>query len=62
MDLKSGMKVLIHGRYEDFTDHLDGTEATVLDSTVNKQGYIQIEDAAGAMWYVQAIDVEPIEN
>lgn len=62
MDLKNGMKVLIRGRYEDFTDHLDGTEATVLDSTVDKQGYIQIEDTEGAMWYVQAIDVKPIEN
>ena len=40
MDLKNGMKVLIHGRYEDFTDHLDRAEATVLDSAVDKQGYI----------------------
>lgn len=62
MDLKNGMKVLIHGRYEDFTDHLDGAEATVLNSTVDKQGFIQIEDTKGDRWYVQVIDVEPIEN
>ena len=62
MDLKNGMKVLIRGRYEDFTDHLDGMEATVLDSTVDKQGYILIEDTEGVGWYVQAIDVRPIEN
>lgn len=62
MDLKNGMKVRVRGRYEDFTDHLDGMEATVLDSTVDRHGYIQIEDAEGAMWYVQAIDVKPIED
>lgn len=62
MDFKNGTRVLLRGRYEDFTEHLDETEATVLDGTIDKQGYIQIEDSEGVMWYVQAIDVKPIEN
>lgn len=62
MSFKNGTRVLIRGRYEDFTDHLEGEEVTVLDGTVDSQGYIQIEDAEGAMWYVQAIDVTPIED
>ena len=62
MQLKNGMKVLLRGRYEDFTDHLDESEVTILDCTVDDQGYIQIEDMEGTMWYVQAIDVTPLES
>lgn len=62
MKLENGMKVLLRGRYEDFTDHLDESEVTVVACEVDAQGYIQIEDMEGTVWYVQAIDVTPIEG
>lgn len=62
MKLENGMKVLLRGRYEDFTDHLDELEVTVVDCEVDAQGYIQIKDMEGTVWYVQAIDVTPIES
>ena len=62
MKLRNGMKVLLRGRYEDFTDHLDGLEVTILDCKIDAQGYLHIEDTEGVGWYVQAIDVKPIEN
>lgn len=62
MSLATGTKVLIRGRYEDFTDHLEGEEGTVLDGVVDVNGFITIVDAEGYKWYVQAIDVTPIED
>lgn len=60
MHLEKGTKVVITGRYEDFTDHLDGTTATVADVDTDTEGYIRVIDKKGTPWYVQAIDVKPI--
>lgn len=62
MELENGMRVLIRGRYSDFTDHLDGQVVTVVNSTIDNQGYIKVQDDEGGCWYVQAIDVFPHES
>ena len=61
MTLENGMRVLLRGRYEDFTEHLSECIVTIVDCEVDSQGYIQIADAEGTWWYVQAIDVFPAE-
>lgn len=61
MNFEVGMKVKVHGRYEDFTDHLDGTVCTVC-KTVTSEGYIAVVDAEGSVWYVQVEDAELYEG
>ena len=61
MNFEVGMKVLVHGRYEDFTDHLDGTVCTVC-ATVTSEGYIAVVDAEDSVWYVQVEDAELYEG
>ena len=62
MELQNGMHVVIHGRYEDFTDHLDGAIGTIGNCVPNKNGYIEVDDSEGWTWYVQAEDVTPYED
>ena len=57
MCFEVGMLVIVKGRYEDFTDHLEGCTVTVINGEPDKDGYISVEDDSGALWYVQATDV-----
>lgn len=61
MNFEVGMKVVVHGRDEDFTDHLDGTVCTVCE-TENSEGYIKVTDPEGYVWYVQVADAELYEG
>lgn len=62
MELKNGMRVVVRGRYEDFTDHLDGAVVTVRSCIPDKHGYIEVYDSEDCTWYVQAEDVTPYED
>lgn len=62
MELVNGMRVIVSGRYEDFTDHLDGCVVTVVHCSKDDQGFILVEDDAGTTWYVQAEHVRPVDG
>lgn len=62
MELQNGMRVVVHGRYEDFTDHMDGVIVTIRNCIPDKDGYIEVDDSEGWTWYVQAKDVTPCED
>ena len=62
MLIVNGTKVILRGRYSDFTDHLNGQVVTVVDNIVDALGYVVVEDSEGTTWYVQAIDVCPYEG
>ena len=62
MKLKKGMRVVVHGRYEDLTDPLDGVIVTIRNCIPDKDGYIEVDDSDGWTWYVQAKDVTPCED
>ena len=60
MSFEVGMLVVVKGRYEDFTDHLEGCTVTVVNGEPDKDGYISVEDDSGDLWYVRATDVRTV--
>ena len=60
MDFEVGMVVTVKGRYEDFTDHLDGCKVTVVNGVPDEQGWITVCDDKGEIWYVRATDVRSV--
>ena len=60
MDFEVGMVVTVKGRYEDFTDHLDGCKVTVVDGVPDEQGWIEVRDEEGSPWFVRATDVRSV--
>lgn len=62
MKLENGMRVVVHGRCEDCTDHLDGTTVTIRNCTLDDPIYIEVYDAEGCTWFVRAEDVTPCED
>ena len=62
MQIENGARVVVRGRYSDFTDHLNGQVVTVVNCIRDSLGYIEIKDSLGTVYYVQAIDVFPYES
>ena len=56
MELEIGMEVKVHGRYEDFTDHLEGCTVRVIE-LVDSQGYVYVKDEEDFYWYVRVEDL-----
>lgn len=57
MEFEVGARFRVHGRYEDFTDHLEGCTAEIVDGVVDEQGYVYVVDESGVYWYVRAEDL-----
>ena len=57
MEFIAGKRVKVHGRYEDFTDHLEGCTVEIVHDGVDNQGYVLVVDESGANWYVRAEDL-----
>lgn len=61
MDLVIGGKAKVRGRYEWFTDHMDGTIVSIEDLE-HTNHTATVRDSSGGRWYVPIDDLTPYES